>query len=185
MSRTVIAKRYAQALLNLATREKKVDEVGQELGLVAEAIQSSRNTSGFMADPKIDRAAKERVMEHMAEKAKLSPLVSGYLRYLSAKGRMGLVGSISGVYHTLADEKNGRAVAQVTVAHAIGQDTEEEIRKYYEKVSGKKLNLVVNVDPGILGGAMTKIGSIVRDGSLRNHLRQLKTSIIQGKVEKE
>ena len=46
--------------------------------------------------------------------------------------------------------------------------------------TGQQITLTVAVDPAILRGAVTRIGSQVWDGSLRNKLGQIRQSIIEG-----
>jgi F-type H+-transporting ATPase subunit delta len=54
------------------------------------------------------------------------------------------------------------------------------LRKELSEYSGKDVSLSVKIDPAILGGVVTRIGSEVIDGSLRNQLEQVRQSIIQG-----
>ena len=39
---------------------------------------------------------------------------------------------------------------------------------------------LIQRDPEIMGGAITKIGSVVRDGSLRHQLQQIRQTIKEG-----
>ena len=48
-----------------------------------------------------------------------------------------------------------------------------------EKLTGKKVRMTYEVEPELLGGAVTKIGSKVYDGSLRNQLDKLRRRMAQ------
>ena len=48
-----------------------------------------------------------------------------------------------------------------------------------ETMTGRKVRLTTSVEPEILGGAVTKIGSKVYDGSLRTQLAQLRRKMTQ------
>jgi F-type H+-transporting ATPase subunit delta len=44
------------------------------------------------------------------------------------------------------------------------------------KKTGKQIEVVVDVDPSVLGGIVTQIGDTVIDGSVRQRLSQLRES---------
>ncbi|MDH4225061.1 MAG: ATP synthase F1 subunit delta [Deltaproteobacteria bacterium] len=189
MSNGVISNRYALAMMNLAAKEKNgeksIEEFGQGLDVIAEVFSKSETTRKFIGDPKVSRSQKETLIGEFVTSAKIPDLVSTAMKFLASKGRLVLLDEIRHQYHMLADDKLGRAKAEVTVASPIPPKQEEEIRKEYERLSGKKLTLNIRVDPQILGGAITRIGSTVRVSSLQNHLLQIKASIIKGKVEEK
>ena len=182
MSNGVIAKRYALALVTLAAKEKQIDEVAQGLEVLAQGIQTPKSKA-FVADPKLTRTQKSKVMEAMATQGKVTALLGTAVQYLAHKGRLELLPDISLAYQSLADERMGRAAVEVTVSEKLSSEQQQGIQRQYERLTGKKLTLTVKVDPDILGGVITKIGSTVRDGSLANQLHQLRAAIIQGKVE--
>ncbi len=44
----------------------------------------------------------------------------------------------------------------------------------------KEIDLVVEVDPDLIGGAIANVGGVVFDGSLRTQLSQLRDSLTKG-----
>ena len=46
--------------------------------------------------------------------------------------------------------------------------------------SGKEIEVNVTIDPSIIGGIVTRIGSTVIDGSIKTYLNQIRQSIIRG-----
>ena len=58
----------------------------------------------------------------------------------------------------------------------------ERIKSQIESFSGKKVNLYLELDPDLLGGAQVVIGNTIIDGSVRNRLAQLKKQMLQAKV---
>ena len=55
----------------------------------------------------------------------------------------------------------------------------DRARRALEKMTGRKIRLECKVDPELLGGAVTRVGSKVYDGSLRTQLEQLKRRLVQ------
>lgn len=177
---SIIARRYALALMNLAAKEKQVESVATALDEFAATVAGSTKLQAFLSEPKVTLVAKEQVVTDVLAKSSVPALVSTFLRFITRKRRIGLLEEIRAAYHELADERMGRAKAQVTVAAALSAEQEQSLRKQLEALSGKQVLLQVQVDEAILGGMVARIGSTVWDGSLRNQLSRIQQSIMKG-----
>ena len=180
MSATVIARRYAKALLNLATQGDQVEAVSQGLDDLVEVLAQSPRLGIVLISPQVTQAEKNRVIAELLKRTQVPALVDQFVRFLAHKRRTTILGDVRAVFHELADKRLGRAQAQLTVAAPISKAEEKRLRETYEKLSGKQITLHVRIDPDILGGAVTRIGSTVWDGSLRNTLNAMRTAITQG-----
>lgn len=176
----VIASRYAKALMNLAARGDQVEPVAQGLDEIAALLRDSPELAALLADVRVARAAKEQVVKGVLERAGLPELVNTFVLFVMGKRRLRLLPEIAVHFHRLADERLGRARARVTVAVPLPPEQEQTLRQALERLSGKAITLHVQVDPAILGGAITRVGSILWDGSLRTQLHQLRETIVKG-----
>jgi F-type H+-transporting ATPase subunit delta len=176
----VIASRYAKALMNLAAKGGQVEPVAQGLDEIAALLRDSTTLSALLADVRVTRAAKERVVKGVLERAGLPELVNTFVLFIMNKRRLALLAEIAAHFHRLADERLGRAQAQVTVAAPLAPEQEQGLTGELERISGKTITLQVHVDSAILGGAITRVGSTVWDGSLRTQLNQLRETIVKG-----
>ncbi|MBT5088131.1 MAG: F0F1 ATP synthase subunit delta, partial [Deltaproteobacteria bacterium] len=52
--------------------------------------------------------------------------------------------------------------------------------KAISKYSGKEVTVKITIDPAIIGGIVTRIGSVVIDGSIHTQLNQIRQTIIRG-----
>ena len=180
MSAGVIARRYALALLDLAERDGQLEPVSQGLDELATALDSSPNLHLVLTSPEVPQEQKAQVLAELVRRARAIPLVDKFVRFVLSKHRIGILGDIRRVFNDLADERLGRAHAEVTVALAIGKEQETRLLRLCEKLSGKQITLSLTVDAEILGGAVARIGSRVWDGSLRNALQVMRSAITQG-----
>jgi len=180
MSRHLISRRYAQALMNLAEKDKQVDAVAEGLDDLADAMKVSPQLSSMISDPKVPHEEKKKVIEALLEKAKVPALVNNFVRLIVSKRRLGLLVDMRDQFHVLADERLGRGKAEVIVASELSDKQQDALKKKLEKLSSKQLDLQVKIDPTILGGVVARIGSTVWDGSLRSQLNQIRESIIEG-----
>ena len=181
---SVVAKRYAQALMNLAvkdsaTKDDTVEAVSAALDDFADTLAENPALVAFLAEPKVPQAGKEGAVADVLEKIEAPALVAVFLRFLTHKRRISLAGDIRGVFHELADARLGRANAEVTVAAELPAQQAEDLKARLETISGKQIKLNITTDPSILGGIVARIGSTVWDGSVRNQLNRVHRQLTQ------
>jgi F-type H+-transporting ATPase subunit delta len=178
---SIVARRYAQALMNLAGQPKQIEPVAVALDEIADAISGSAELQAFLSEPKVALSAKEAVVEQLLAKAGPPPLVRTFVRFVTRKRRIELLDEIRREFHELADERSGRAKAVVTVAAQLSAPQQTALRERLSALTGKKdVQLDVRVDPNILGGLVARVGSTVWDSSLRNQLSRIQQALVKG-----
>ena len=70
--------------------------------------------------------------------------------------------------------------AEVTTAIPLVENREQEIVKSLERMTGRQIVMETRVDPSLIGGVITKIGSVVYDGSVSRQLAKLKQQLVEG-----
>ncbi len=184
MSQMVIARRYASALSNLAKEENNLEQVGTELQDFCDTLHEAAELQESLSNNKVPMAVRNSILTEILTKMELSTLVSTFLRYLLSKRRLTLVHDIARAFALLTQEAMGILPAEVTVAkEPRSKESKDLLQKLQEQLSastGKTVQIHVSVDPSIIGGIVTRIGSMVIDGSIRNQLIQVRESIIRG-----
>lgn len=166
-----IAGRYARALADLAGREpKRLEELASELDLLARVVGSDARLTRFLASPSVKRDQKDAVLDTLAGKAKLSELTRRFLGVLLDNGRVADLPDIAAAFGEIKDAALGILPAETTVAVRLTEKEEGSLRSALETMTGRTIRLTVTVDPEVLGGARTRIGSRVYDGTLRSRL---------------
>jgi F-type H+-transporting ATPase subunit delta len=89
---------------------------------------------------------------------------------------------INAFYEKLTDELANIVRADLVSATEVSDETIERIRSALAKKTGKDVKMEVSVDPALIGGAVTKIGDLVLDGSVRTQLKSLKESLQRSEV---
>lgn len=178
MSQGVIARRYAKALINLA--EKDLENTGKSLTALADVFSNSAELSEVLSDTKVSSQIKQNVLKIILKKIKVSKLVDTFIRYLLAKRRIVLLPNIERAFNLFLQEKLGRIEAGITVAQEISEVTVGKLEKAISRYSGKEVTVNITIDPAIIGGIVTRIGSVVIDGSIHTQLNQIRQSIIRG-----
>ena len=178
MSQGVIARRYAKALINLA--EKDLENTGKSLTELADIFSNSAELSEVLSDTKVSSQIKQNVLKKILKKIKVSKLVDTFIRYLLAKRRIVLLPNIERAFNLFLQEKLGRIEAGITVAQEMSKVNVGKLEKAISRYSGKEVTVNITIDPAIIGGIVTRIGSVVIDGSIHTQLNQIRQSIIRG-----
>ena len=180
MSQNVIARRYAKALINLVVQEKELEIVEQSLTDFTKSYRKSLDLQVTLANSKLPIATKTEILKEILATMKLPELVCKFIRLLYAKRRLELLPEITTAFQALLQERLGRVNAYVTVAKKLSKADQTKLQQQFSAYTGKKVKIHVTTDASIIGGIITRIGSIVIDGSIRNQLIQVRQSIITG-----
>ena len=176
----MIARRYAKALLNLAENQKDLDNTGKHLNSITEVYKENLELRQVLSDTKVSSGIKLEILKDVLSKIKVSKLVDTFSRYLLAKRRIDFLPDIERAFNLLLQEKLGRIEANVTTASELPKDTVKKLVDAISSYSGKEIEVNVTIDPSIIGGIVTRIGSTVIDGSIQTYLNQIRQSIIRG-----
>ena len=167
------ARRYAQAMLDIATREGHVDAFRDALdrlaaGLDPASLKALRNPSVPLA----------RRLDVLRAAATGEPAAIGSLLLLLAqRDRLALLSGIAAALGDLVDRRNGIAKAKITTAIELDEGQQSAFVQQLERASGKKLRASFAVDPGLIGGAKVQVGDHLVDTSVRAKLDALRTQL--------
>ena len=65
----------------------------------------------------------------------------------------------------------------MTSAVELNEGQKTALVRTLERLSGKKIQAKYSLEPGLLGGAVVRIGDTIYDGSVRNRLNQLRARL--------
>lgn len=174
-----LSRRYAKALFQLALEAKREDEVGEEIERFS-SVYGATELSQVLTNPAFAADNRKNVLVQVAQRLKLSPLVTNALSFLLERHRLPYLPSIVSRYRRLLDEKNGRVEAKVVAASPVEDNDIKRLRAALAKVSGKQVVLSQESDPSIIAGLVIHLEGKVYDGSVRTQLEKMKERIERG-----
>ena len=174
MKRSEISKRYARAIFDIAREEGKTEEYFGELKGFNDLLAQNVNLKGFMTNPVFAKADKMIVLDKIADKAALSPIMRNFVRILIDKGRIGVLAEIQDWFQESLDRISGRVRVQVTSAYKLSDDLEQRLKAKMEEVTGKSVEMNVERDQSLIGGIVVKVGDTLYDGSIRAQLNTIR-----------
>lgn len=182
MKPIAVALRYARALADAAgDRPAVLGKLAADLRLAAGVIERAPRLQRLLADPSVDESQKSRLLDTLVRKGKMHDLASNLLRLLVRNRRMAAIEPIATAFEAIRDEQLGVVEAETTTAVPLSAADQKRLRESLETVTGRSVRLTVSVDPALLGGVRTRIGSRVYDGSLKHHLDLLKARLAEAR----
>lgn len=174
-----VARRYAQALLDIGVERGNLAVLQEQLKALGVLYASSRDFRNTMLNPSIKIDDRKAIVRKIAERYSLDPLVRNAALLLLERDRLRFIGSISSELDRLADERAGRVRAKVTSAKALTAAQLERLRLKLEERTGKTVELESSVDASLIGGLVTRLGGKVLDGSVRGQLDRMRAAFLQ------
>ena len=171
------AKRYAQAVFEIAQEHNRLEEWQQELQTIAQAVEQPEFVS-LLSNPRLPVGAKRQVLQETLVGA--SEQAVNLATLLVVSGRLeALAGPIAQEYAKRLDELRGIVRVEVITAVGLDRAQREEISRRLVEATGKEIRMEERIEPDIMGGLVIRIGDQVVDGSLRSKLRGLKRSLAE------
>ena len=173
-----MARRYATALADVVTARGEAQEVRQELDGWARMIQSNAQLLEVFRNPTIPYEQKRKVLNTLVARTHVRPTTANFLQVLLQNQRLADLGEINRRFAQVLDERSGVVSAQVTTAREVPQAAQEALRSKLTSMTGKSVRLSFTTDESLIGGIVTRIGSTIYDGSVRNQLQQVKERLV-------
>ena len=180
MSNETVARRYGTALADVVLKTGETENVKAELKIWEEMMASNPDLQTAFGNPSIAHSGKERLLESLIQRANPSRTTANFLRILVKNDRLTELAEINDKFASVLEERSGRVTAEVTSARDLSEGQKQELRMNLERLTGKQVDLRYGIDPSIIGGVVTRIGSTIYDGSVKTQLENLKEQLVNG-----
>lgn len=179
MSITALANRYARALVDVTAAKGEMKEVFDEIGAFQHLIATHAELHEVVVNPTIPQNQKEVLLVTLTTRMKLRPTTVNFLSLLLRNQRLAYLGEIVEALRREIDIRTNVVAADVTTAGALAETQKVTIEKRLQQVTGKAVRVNYTVDPTIIGGVVSRIGSRIYDGSIRNQLDSYRSALSQ------
>ncbi len=173
-----IAEVYARSLFEVGREAGNLDAIREQLGQVADELQSNRDLQVFFFSPYFSTEEKKQGLGTAL--SDVDPTVENFLGLLIEKHRMPALFRIRTRFEHLWQDENKVLPVQITSAVELDQSTISSIGDRIGERTGRKVELSSAVNPDILGGIVLQVGNNVLDASIRNRLENLRKQVARG-----
>jgi F-type H+-transporting ATPase subunit delta len=177
MSNTIVAKRYALALFQIAKEQQLLGVVEEELHVVKEVFVYNTELKVILKSSKLPLEKKREILK--AAFASVNIYVLNTLFILIDRHHEDQIIEVANQFFELANAELGIAEAEV---HSIRELSDAERNAlsatFAAKVGKNSLKIENIVDSNLLGGIRLRIGNRIYDGSLRGKLNRLERKLL-------
>jgi F-type H+-transporting ATPase subunit delta len=168
------AKRYAQAVFELAKEQGTLDAWESDLALLND-LMDDEIVARFFASPSVSPEQKLETVEQVLGRSQQE--ARNLARLLIERQRMNIVRDLYQAFTEMRLEEQGIAIAEVTTAEELGLEGQEIVKQRLEAIVGKQVQLRMRIDPDLIGGVVARVGDVLIDGSVINQLRRLRARL--------
>lgn len=180
MSLRTSANRYAKALFDVALQENAdLAQIDRDLQAVADMLKASPDLELNLSRGSVTDAQRQSLMEAVAKAMSLTTQVAKLITMLGKSGRLELVPDLADAYRERLRAHQHVVHADVVSAAPLSPEKTTALEESLSKVTGKKVDISVSVDPELLGGVVARIGSTVYDGSVKTQLAKMRQELVK------
>ena len=177
----LVARRYAQALFEIAKLTHQDVEMEEELGAFSKALKHAPEIETFLKNPSLSAEDKRKTIGKIYQERvrDLYEILLNFFTLLLEKNRFALIHDIAREFKQIADHERGIGEAEIRTAVALSAQSETAIVSRLEKIAGYKIRVKKEVDPALIGGVIVKVRNKIIDGSVKNRIHNLKTRLLR------
>lgn len=172
-----VAKRYANALVELAESQKILDKVEQDLNALHAMMTNSVDLRYTIRSPLIDKSALAHTMDAISEKSGFQLITKNFMGVLVKNRRLGALAEIIEAFAQALAARRGELSVDIQVAQDLTAAQKKELQAALSKAMGTDVTVRATVEPSILGGMIVTVGSRMIDDSVRRKLEKLGIAI--------
>jgi F-type H+-transporting ATPase subunit delta len=170
-----IAEVYARSLFEVAKENDTLDEIHEELGQFADAVDEDHELQVFFFSPYFSSQEKKDAISKVVEGG--DEHFVRFLELLAERHRMPAIFRIRRVLDSMWSEENKRLPVKLKSAVELDDETVKDIGKKIEEQTGRKIELSAEVDDDLLGGIVLRVGNKVLDASVRGRLERIRREV--------
>jgi F-type H+-transporting ATPase subunit delta len=182
VTRKTAALRYARALFDVAAKEgASLEQIEQQLSQFTELFSRHPALEAVLLNPAVPAPRKGAAVAALTARGKLAPPLAKLLVLLAERDRLILLPELLIAYRQRLLDHQNIVRAEVTTVAELPPDRTRQIERSLAQATGRSVTLSTRVDPGLIGGIVTRIGSTVYDGSVARQLARMKERLDEGR----
>ena len=170
-----LARPYARAAFQFAVDNGAVDSWHQALVTVA-AVVAEPSVAKVLDDPATTTSQRAATVATVLADD-IPTGVTQFVSVMAENHRLALAGEVATLFAELRSALDAAANVTVTSAFDVVDATIEQLAASLTTKLGKTVEMTVETDASLIGGAIIRAGDMVIDGSVRGRLQKLATAL--------
>ena len=177
MTNRSAAARYAKALLDVSRMESDPQAVGRDLEGFVSLVTGHPLLARAIVNPAIPAERKAALVRALLSRVAVDPIVGKLLVLLAERDRLALLPDLLEDYRRRLMDFLNVVQAEVTSAVPLSADAARAIERAIAERTGRTVAMTAHVDAAVIGGIVTRIGSLVYDGSVKRQLEKMRDAL--------
>jgi len=173
------ARRAGRALFEVTQPRGEARATLDALSWFAALLDQHGELRDALFSPFVHGDAKRAIVNDVTALESMPAAARQLLRLLAEQHQVDGLAPLTRELKTLVHRQERRIDAEVTTAVPLTETQVAHLRDALSQATGQQVTLSSRVDPAVIGGAVTRVGSVVYDGSLARQLARMKEQFAQ------
>jgi F-type H+-transporting ATPase subunit delta len=174
---------YATALIDSLESPDDLRRVASDLAVFRALLNELPALTRVLDHPGWAPERRQQILGETLSKLNPHPVTRKFLGVVVENGRVREFAEIEHAYRQLRDSRENVTEAEVTTAVPLDDSAKTEWEETLSRLTRKKLRVRYRTDSSLLGGALTRVGSVVYDGSVRKQLERIRGVLLDESME--
>ena len=179
MSANDIGHNYATAFMQSLRTADDVQKAGQDLHTFCALLDELPSLARVLHHPGMPLERRQSILEEALARLDPHPVSRKFFHLIVEKDRVQSVRQIDAAFAELRDARLNVTSAEVVTAVPLDGAVRAEWETALSRLTGKRVSVTYHTDGKLLGGALTRVGSVVYDGSLRKQLERIRGLLLK------
>ena len=169
------AKRYAQAILNLATEQKSMDKLLEQTQDIKNAIDKSSDLRSVLNSPIVQNEMKLSIAKEVFKSS--DKMLINLFETLAENDRFNHLKWICQSYASMYNQLHNIQEAHITSAIELDNKTLKVLQEKIKKITGDEAKVTTEVNENLIGGFVLKLNDLQYDASISGQLNKIKRNL--------
>lgn len=178
MSGNDIASNYASAFIEALKSPEEVEAGAQDLAAFEGLLTRLPSLARVLDHPGLALEKRRALLDDALTRLGAGAKSRRFFHLIVEKGRLRNIKAILAAFCDLRDAQLNVESAEVVTPVPLADAQKAEWETALARLTGRKVRVSYRTDAGLIGGALTRIGSVVYDGSLKKQLTRIRGVLI-------
>ena len=166
---TQTARLYGGSMYELAAEEQLAGIILEQMQMIRELFRENPDYVKLLTNPAIPKEERNQLLED-AFGARAERYLVNFLKLLCERNILMEYAGCCEEFTRRYNADHNIAEAVVTSAVALDEEQQKALEKKLEKISGKKISIIIKVDPSVVAGLRVELEGKQLDGTVQGRL---------------
>ncbi len=170
--------RYVNALFELCSEKNILNKVVNDFEMLRNLIKNNEEIQILISSPTIGKSFQTKALIDILKKAKADKITINFCGVLSKNRRIFILEKMVKDFLKEVSRRAGEINIEVLSTYELSVSEQEKLKQEItNKIGGKKISLLTQIDKSLIGGIIIKIGSKMIDNSIKTKLKNLELAM--------